>query len=71
MPTDKEILDWMEKEGLESVIRCPQFNRDGSALGINLWKSHWLPDQVFVTMRQALIAGMEEASRDISDEVKL
>ncbi len=56
--TDKEILDWMQREGLESIVRCPQFNHDGSALGICLWRSHWTKE-VFVTLRGAAMAGMD------------
>ena len=63
MPTEKEILDWMEREGLESIIRCPQFNYDGSSMGINLWTSHWTPRMYYSTMREAAIAGMVESRR--------
>ena len=56
--TDKEILDWMQHEGLESVVRCPQFDREGKALGICLWVSHWTPGEVYVSMREAAMAGM-------------
>ena len=68
--TDKEIMDWLEREGLESIIRCPQFDRTGASLGVNLWKSHWKPDEVYVTMRQAAITGMEASKVDNSGGYK-
>lgn len=60
--TDTEILNWMQREGFESIVRCPQFNRDGTAMGINLWRSHWTPE-VFATLRDAAVAGMNESEK--------
>ena len=40
-PTDKQILDWMQREGLESIVRVPQFTKEGAAMGIDLWASLW------------------------------
>ncbi len=65
--SDKDILDWMQREGLESIFRCPQFNRDGSAMGICLWASHWTPGTVYVTLRGAAMAGMEAGASTPSE----
>lgn len=63
VPTDKEILDWMEREGLESIVRCPQFDREGNSLGVTLWASQWRPGVVFLSLRNAAQVGMEDSSR--------
>ena len=54
--TDKEILDWMAREGLESLIRAPQFDRDGNSLHVCFWTCMQWPDQVFVSLRGAAMA---------------
>lgn len=61
--TDTEILDWMQREGLESIVRCPQFTSKGAATGICIWASHWTPDQRYMTLREAAMAGMDEAEK--------
>ncbi len=58
MPTDTEIIDWMQREGLESIVRVPQFDRDGKALGICLWASLWTPGERYVSLRGAAAEGM-------------
>lgn len=59
MRTDKEILDWMEREGLESLVRCPQFNSEGESLGVCFWTSAWSPFLYFVSLRGAAMAAMQ------------
>ncbi len=61
--TDKDILDWMAKEGLESLVRVPQFNRDGSSLNICFWASLWRPKEIYVSLRGAAMAAMTDSKR--------
>jgi len=65
MPTDSEILNWMQYEGFESIVLCPQFTSKGDATGICIWASHWTPDQRYMTMREAAVAGMVASAKPI------
>lgn len=61
--TDTEILNWMQHEGLESILRCPQFTSGGASTGLVIWASHWTPDQRYMTLREAAMAGMDASEK--------
>lgn len=66
--TDTEILDWMQREGLESIVRCPQF-APGDKVAVVLWASHWTwheTHKVYTTLREAALAGMEASARPVA-----
>lgn len=63
--TDTEILNWLEREGLESLVRCPQFAPPDKVVAV-LWASHWTwheTHKIYTTLREAALAGMEASKR--------
>lgn len=55
--TDTQMLDWLEIEGLESVIRLPLFDNLGRSTGGVLWLNHWTNATAYATMRESILAG--------------
>jgi len=70
-PTDTEIMEWLQREGLESVHRIPQFTKHGESAGFCLWGSLWRPGEVFLSMRSACIIGMHESAKPTTSEVTM
>lgn len=48
------ILEWLEREGLESVVRCPN----------GQWANTWTPGQYYATMRESILAGMAQSAKE-------
>lgn len=57
--SDKEILDWLACEGLESMVRVPQFDREGNSLHVHFWTSIGSKNGVYVSLRGAAMAAMQ------------
>lgn len=48
--TDTELVNWLEKEGFESIVRCGNLST-----GVK-WTSLFTPGEYYQTFRQACIA---------------
>lgn len=51
--TDKQLIDWMEREGYESIFR---FDKRG-------WLTHWTGTTLFPSLRDALRAAYAESQK--------
>lgn len=56
MSTLGEVWRWLEREGLESIVRVPHDGR-------SYWANQWTPGKVYCTMLESAIAGMIEAEK--------
>ena len=62
--TDAAILDWMEREGLESIIRVPTHDGKGGYVWASMWTPAISAKQVYLSLREAAIAGMIESAKE-------
>lgn len=52
--SDTQMLDWMQHEGLESVIRLDKRG----------WLNMWTGTMLYRTMREAIVAGMVASAQE-------